>query len=63
MIQPTGKVRGMQQAERRRGEALRFFPSFRGLFHQLRGIPFGKEDLVALGLKPLMQQLQLSALA
>ena len=57
MVQAAGKVRGMQEAERRWGEALRLFPSSRGFLHKLRGIPFGKEHLVAFGLKPLMQQL------
>lgn len=63
MVEPAGKVGGMQQAEGRRSEALRFFSAFGGFFHELRGIPFGKEHLVAFGLQPFMQQLQLSAFA
>ena len=44
MIQPAGKVGGMQQAERRRRQAFVFLSPFGRVFDQLRGVPLREED-------------------
>ena len=63
MIEPAGKVGGVEQAERRRRQAFVFLSPFGRVLDQLRGVPFGEEDFMAFRLQPLVQQQQLRALA
>jgi len=47
MIEPARKVGRVQQAERRRCQALVLLSLFGRIFDQLRGVPFREEDSVA----------------
>ena len=58
-----GKIRGVDQTERRRREQFAFFAFARGGFDQLGGIPFAEIDLDALGFQPAFEQVNLRGLA
>jgi hypothetical protein len=59
----VGKIRRMNQAERRRREQFALFALARGGFDQFGGIPFAEIDLDALGLQPAFEQVNLRGLA
>ncbi len=61
MIEPAGKVGGVEQTERRGGEAFGFFAFLRGVLDQVGGIPFREKNFVAFRLEPLVQQQELGA--
>jgi hypothetical protein len=61
--QPVGEIGGVQQAEGRRRQEVLSLAASRRLPDERRGVPLGEKDLVSPGLEPLVQQLDLGALA
>ena len=59
----VGKIRRVDQAERRRREQFAFFAFARGGFDQLGRIPFAEIDFDALGFEPAFEQINLRGLA
>ena len=57
--QAIGEVRGVEQAERHRGERVLFLARLGGGLHQGGRVPFGDEHAMPLGAEPLRQQIQL----
>jgi len=59
----VGKIRGVNQAERRGRKQFALFAFARGGFHELGRVPFAEIDLDALGFKPAFKQINLRGLA
>ena len=63
MLQPVGKVRGVQQAERPSIEHVAFLGHFDRLRHEIGSGPAGGDDAIPLDLEPFLQQLDMRGAA